>query len=121
MLFPGSAGVPPATSFVFFPSHPLDPADTLCPVMELGDLTLTRVSDGEFRLDGGAMFGVVPRVMWEKRCPPDDRNRIRMGTNCLLVPRGGDLLLIDTGIGDKHDPGSWRCMAPTRRPCACRK
>ena len=72
--------------------------------MELGELKLTAVSDGEFRLDGGAMFGVVPRTLWEKPAPPDDRNRIRMGTNCLLVERGSDLLLIDTGIGDKHDP-----------------
>ncbi len=71
--------------------------------MELGDLTLTLVSDGEFRLDGGAMFGVVPRTLWEKAKPPDALNRIRMGTNCLLVARGNDLLLIDTGIGDKHD------------------
>lgn len=71
--------------------------------MELGDFELTRVSDGGFRLDGGAMFGVVPRVLWEKASPPDDQNRIRMGTNCLLVARGTDLLLIDTGIGDKHD------------------
>jgi glyoxylase-like metal-dependent hydrolase (beta-lactamase superfamily II) len=72
--------------------------------MELGDLHLTLVNDGEFRLDGGAMFGVVPRVLWEKEKPPDERNRIRMGTNCLLVARGDDLLLIDTGIGDKHTP-----------------
>jgi glyoxylase-like metal-dependent hydrolase (beta-lactamase superfamily II) len=72
--------------------------------MELGDLKLTLVNDGEFRLDGGAMFGVVPRTLWEREKPPDDLNRIRMGTNCLLVERGGDLLLIDTGIGDKHDP-----------------
>ncbi|HKV10432.1 MAG TPA: MBL fold metallo-hydrolase [Thermoanaerobaculia bacterium] len=71
--------------------------------MELGDLELTLVSDGEFRLDGGAMFGVVPRVLWEKASPPDDRNRIHMGTNCVLVKRGSDLLLIDSGIGDKHD------------------
>ncbi len=71
--------------------------------MELGDFELTVVSDGGFRLDGGAMFGVVPRTMWEKPAPPDERNRIRMGTNCLLVARGSDLLLIDTGIGDKHD------------------
>jgi glyoxylase-like metal-dependent hydrolase (beta-lactamase superfamily II) len=71
--------------------------------MELGDFELTRVSDGEFRLDGGAMFGVVPRTLWEVPAPPDDLNRIRMGTNCLLVARGSDLLLIDTGIGDKHD------------------
>ncbi|HEX3126047.1 MAG TPA: MBL fold metallo-hydrolase [Thermoanaerobaculia bacterium] len=71
--------------------------------MELGDFRLSLVSDGGFRLDGGAMFGVVPRTLWEKPCPPDERNRIRMATNCLLVERGGDLLLIDTGIGDKHD------------------
>jgi glyoxylase-like metal-dependent hydrolase (beta-lactamase superfamily II) len=71
--------------------------------MELGELDLTLVSDGGFRLDGGAMFGVVPRVLWEKGSPPDAQNRIRMGTNCLLVARGNDLLLIDSGIGDKHD------------------
>jgi glyoxylase-like metal-dependent hydrolase (beta-lactamase superfamily II) len=72
-------------------------------VIDLGTLKLIPVSDGEFRLDGGAMFGVVPRVLWEKASPPDTQNRIRMGTNCLLVERSGDLLLIDTGIGDKHD------------------
>ena len=69
----------------------------------LGNLDLTVVSDGEFRLDGGAMFGVVPRTMWGKVKPPDGENRIRMGTNCLLVARGSDLLLIDAGIGDKVD------------------
>ncbi|HEV2851689.1 MAG TPA: MBL fold metallo-hydrolase [Thermoanaerobaculia bacterium] len=71
--------------------------------MELGALELKLVSDGGFRLDGGAMFGVVPRALWEKVAPPDEQNRIRMATNCLLVERGSDLLLIDTGIGDKHD------------------
>jgi len=71
--------------------------------MRLGNLEVTLVSDGEFRLDGGAMFGVVPRTMWERVKPPDERNRIRMATNCLLVARGGDLLLVDSGIGDKHD------------------
>jgi glyoxylase-like metal-dependent hydrolase (beta-lactamase superfamily II) len=71
--------------------------------MRLGDLEITLLDDGEFRLDGGAMFGAVPRTMWEKAKPPDARNRIRMATNCLLVARGADLLLIDTGIGDKND------------------
>ena len=71
--------------------------------MRLGDLRLTLVHDGGFRLDGGAMFGVVPKPLWEKKKPADERNRIRMGTNCLLVERGDDLLLVDTGIGDKHD------------------
>jgi glyoxylase-like metal-dependent hydrolase (beta-lactamase superfamily II) len=71
--------------------------------IQVGDLKLTLVSDGEFRLDGGAMFGVVPRTLWEKAKPPDEKNRIRMATNCLLVERGSDLLLIDTGLGDKND------------------
>ncbi len=71
--------------------------------MRLGDLHLKIVSDGEFRLDGGAMFGVVPKALWERRKPADELNRIRMGTNCLLVRSGDELLLIDTGIGDKHE------------------
>lgn len=71
--------------------------------VRLGDLDLTLVSDGGFRLDGGAMFGVVPKPLWEKAKPADERNRIRMATNCLLVARGSDLVLVDTGIGDKHD------------------
>lgn len=69
----------------------------------LGDLKLHLVSDGEFRLDGGAMFGVVPKTLWERAKPADEKNRIRMATNCLLVEAGRDLVLVDTGIGDKHD------------------
>lgn len=61
------------------------------------------VSDGEFRLDGGAMFGVVPKVMWAKVKPDDERNRIRVTTNCLLVRSGDRLALVDTGLGTKHD------------------
>ena len=71
--------------------------------MRLGDLELTVVGDGEFGLDGGAMFGVVPKTLWERVKPPDAKNRIRMATNCLLVERGSELLLVDSGIGDKHD------------------
>lgn len=71
--------------------------------MRLGDLELSLVSDGGFRLDGGAMFGVVPKVLWEKYKPADEQNRIRMATNCLLVERGSELVLIDTGLGDKND------------------
>ncbi|MEP7010684.1 MAG: MBL fold metallo-hydrolase [Acidobacteriota bacterium] len=69
----------------------------------LGDLELALVGDGEFRLDGGAMFGVVPKALWASMKVPDADNRIRMATNCVLVRRGSDLLLIDTGIGDKHN------------------
>jgi glyoxylase-like metal-dependent hydrolase (beta-lactamase superfamily II) len=71
--------------------------------MRLGSLTLHLVSDGGFRLDGGAMFGVVPKVLWERERPADERNRIRMATNCVLVETGSELVLVDTGIGDKND------------------
>ena len=71
--------------------------------IQLGDLKLTLVSDGGFGLDGGAMFGVVPKNLWNRQKPADEQNRIRMQTNCLLVERGDDLLLIDTGLGDHHD------------------
>ena len=93
--------------------------------MRLGDLELEVVSDGGFRLDGGAMFGVVPRTLWEKAKPPDAKNRISMGTNCLLVRRGGELLLIDTGIGDKNDERFDQMFgldpAATRLPAAIRR
>ena len=71
----------------------------------LGDLELITLSDGFFHLDGGAMFGVVPRTLWEKRLPPDDRNRITLGMRPLLV-RGERTLLIDAGCGDKMDAKS---------------
>lgn len=71
--------------------------------MRLGDLTVRIVRDGGFRLDGGAMFGVVPKTLWQRVKPADERNRIRMATNCLLVEAGDELVLVDTGIGDKGD------------------
>ncbi len=71
--------------------------------MKLGRFQITVAPDGEFRLDGGAMFGVVPKVLWERKKTPDERNRIRMTTNCLLVEAGRDLVLVDTGVGDKGD------------------
>ena len=71
----------------------------------LGDLELTPLFDGYFRLDGGAMFGVVPKPLWEKRAPADARNRIQLATRPLLV-RGAQLLLIDAGIGGKMDAKS---------------
>jgi len=74
--------------------------------VRLGRLNLHLVNDGGFRLDGGAMFGVVPKVLWQRQRPADERNRIRVTTNCLLVESGDDLLLIDTGVGDKIDAKS---------------
>jgi glyoxylase-like metal-dependent hydrolase (beta-lactamase superfamily II) len=73
--------------------------------MRLGDFELTPLLDGYFRLDGGAMFGVVPKTLWEKRAPADERNRITMGMRPLLV-RGERLMLIDAGAGDKMDAKS---------------
>jgi glyoxylase-like metal-dependent hydrolase (beta-lactamase superfamily II) len=64
---------------------------------------LTPVLDGFFALDGGAMFGVVPKPLWEKVAPPDARNRIRMAMRAWLVRGGGRTVLIDAGCGDKLD------------------
>ena len=61
---------------------------------------------GTFALDGGAMFSVVPRVLWERFFRPDDLNRIRLGLNALLVRTGRENILVDTGIGHKWDPRS---------------
>jgi methylmalonyl-CoA epimerase len=71
----------------------------------LGDLELITLSDGFFRLDGGAMFGTVPRTLWQKRLPPDDANRIPLGMRPLVV-KGEQTLLIDAGCGDKMDAKS---------------
>ncbi|MBI5747334.1 MAG: MBL fold metallo-hydrolase [Nitrospirae bacterium] len=72
--------------------------------MRIGEFEVVIITDGYERLDGGAMFGVVPKVLWEKTNPPDDRNRILMGLNCLLVQGNGKRILIDTGVGRKNDP-----------------
>jgi len=69
---------------------------------QLGDLELISVCDGSFRLDGGAMFGVVPKALWARHAPPDDRNRILMAMRPLIV-RGMRTMLIDAGLGDKDD------------------
>src|SRR5207237_6029551 len=70
--------------------------------MTFGDLELTPLLDGYLRLDGGAMFGVVPKPLWEKRAPADERNRILLGMRPVLV-RGERLLIIDAGAGDAMD------------------
>jgi glyoxylase-like metal-dependent hydrolase (beta-lactamase superfamily II) len=69
--------------------------------MQVGEYRVEIVPDAEFRLDGGAMFGVVPRNLWSKVCPPDAQNRIRMTMNCLFIDTGDERVLIETGIGEK--------------------
>lgn len=73
--------------------------------MQFGDFELVPLFDGVFRLDGGAMFGVVPKPLWEKRARPDERNRIALGLRPLLV-RGTQTMIIDAGIGGKMDDKS---------------
>ncbi len=67
----------------------------------LGDFELTVVSDGIYHLDGGAFFGVIPKIMWEKKVQADDRNRVPSGLNSLVVRTGHKTILIETGIGNK--------------------
>lgn len=68
--------------------------------MTFGDFELVPLFDGFFRLDGGAMFGVVPKPLWQRRAEADDRNRILMGVRPLLI-RGDETMIVDAGIGGK--------------------
>ena len=70
--------------------------------MWLGDFQIDLLSDGQFWLDGGAMFGVIPRALWGKVVVPDEKNRILLGLNCLLIRTGSKNILVDTGCGDKY-------------------
>ena len=65
-------------------------------------MTLYPIEAGNFKLDGGAMFGVVPKPLWEKTNPADHNNKIEMATRCLLIEDGKSLILIDTGFGNKQ-------------------
>jgi glyoxylase-like metal-dependent hydrolase (beta-lactamase superfamily II) len=72
--------------------------------MKLGNFELSPLSDGSFRLDGGAMFGVVPKVLWQRCCAADELNRIPLSLTCLLLRAHGKNILVDTGLGSKEDP-----------------
>lgn len=67
----------------------------------LGDFELTICTDGTYLLDGGAMFGVVPKPMWEKQCPADEQNRVLLGANTVIVRTGKHTIAIETGLGNK--------------------
>ncbi len=70
---------------------------------QLGSLRIHAIQAGGQRLDGGAMFGVVPKVLWQRKIEADERNRIQMGMRCLLIEHPDGLVLIDTGAGNKED------------------
>jgi len=70
---------------------------------KIGDFTVHAIQAGGQKLDGGAMFGVVPKPLWEKRIRADERNRIQLGMRCLLIEHPSGLVLIDTGAGNKEN------------------
>jgi glyoxylase-like metal-dependent hydrolase (beta-lactamase superfamily II) len=67
----------------------------------LGDFELTAVSDGIYHLDGGGMFGVVPKTLWERKLPADARNLVPLGLNSVVVRTGSHTVLIESGVGNK--------------------
>jgi glyoxylase-like metal-dependent hydrolase (beta-lactamase superfamily II) len=84
--------------------------------MKLGELEFHVIHAGDFRLDGGAMFGVIPKTMWERVAPADERNRIEMRMSSLLIRAGGKLILVETGAGDKFDAKKRDIYALTESP-----
>jgi glyoxylase-like metal-dependent hydrolase (beta-lactamase superfamily II) len=76
-----------------FPDQPLN--------VSIGEFELTALSDGTYYLDGGAFFGIVPKVLWSKRMPSDELNRVPTGLNSVLVRDGKRTILIETGVGNK--------------------
>jgi glyoxylase-like metal-dependent hydrolase (beta-lactamase superfamily II) len=77
--------------------------DPLVETRQLGGWRIHAIQAGGQRLDGGAMFGVVPKTLWERRIAPDERNRIQLGMRCLLIEHEIGLVLIDTGAGNKEN------------------
>ncbi len=84
--------------------------------MKLGDWNFRTFHDGRFKLDGGSMFGVVPKTMWATKHPADDLNRIDLDLRCLLVDEGDRRILVDTGMGDRWDEKMTGIFALERRP-----
>ena len=73
---------------------------------DLGDCTVTLIDGGRLRLDGGAMFGIIPKPLWERGTPADEKNRIQLACNCLVVEWPGEAgrrVLIETGHGPKYE------------------
>jgi glyoxylase-like metal-dependent hydrolase (beta-lactamase superfamily II) len=86
------------------PSERPDSSSLIRGRASVGDFELTILSDGWYLLDGGAMFGVVPKPLWERRAPADGENRILLGLNTAVVRTGRHTVAIETGIGNKLTP-----------------
>jgi glyoxylase-like metal-dependent hydrolase (beta-lactamase superfamily II) len=86
------------------------PTIAVPPTIAVGAFTVAMLTDGLWLNDGGCMFGVVPRELWQREHPPDDRNRIRLNLTCPLIIRGNDAILVDTGIGNRLDDGERRAF-----------
>lgn len=84
--------------------------------MKIGDWQFRAFHDGRFKLDGGAMFGVVPKVFWEKQHPADEMNRIDLDLRCLLAEHGDRRILVDVGMGDRWDEKKMGIFGLVRRP-----
>ncbi|HZP44434.1 MAG TPA: MBL fold metallo-hydrolase [Candidatus Binataceae bacterium] len=74
------------------------------PRLQIGEFTIAFLTDGLWRNDGGCMFGVVPRELWQRAHPPDEQNRIRLNLTCPLILKGSQAILVDTGIGNRLRP-----------------
>ena len=71
--------------------------------MKIGKYELKIITSGYFGLDGGAMFGIVPKMLWQRINPPDKANRIKLSTRHLILESDNRRIIIDTGMGDKWD------------------
>jgi glyoxylase-like metal-dependent hydrolase (beta-lactamase superfamily II) len=85
-------------------AEPKDDAQLVRGRRSLGEFDLILCSDGSFLLDGGAMFGVVPKTLWQRRMAADENNRVQLGLNTLVVRTGSAVVVIETGLGNKLNP-----------------
>lgn len=84
--------------------------------ISLGQFEIYGLRDGFFFLDGGAMFGVVPKTLWEKIFPADEKNRIKLALNSVLIKTAKELILVETGIGGDLDPKFYEYYSVERKP-----
>jgi len=78
----------------------------------IGDIKITVITDGRFWIDGGAIFGIVPKVIWESLIPPDEKNRIPLALNLAVIEAGGRRVLVDAGVGTKLTEKQSRIYKP---------